>query len=160
MGKKFTIPAGLVRSVRLGLHTELGTAADEIETVSVERGRHEHPEWYEKPLAKLDATRALLDVVGWGEPEQAAEVDIDLDEHREALLAALTEQTTLHRELVEEADQVDVERAEKGKPPKAQATRARAAALDRLYARVTLALADVGEGGEEQVAPPPPVEYR
>ncbi len=148
MGSKFTIPTGLVRPVRLGLHTELGAAASEIDKVSIEWGRHEHPEWYEKPLAKFDATRALLDVVGWGEPEQADPVEIDLDEHKGALLAALREQMELHRGLVDEADLVDVERAEEGKPPKAQATRARAAALDRLFARLTLALAEGTLGGK------------
>jgi hypothetical protein len=54
--------------------------------------------------------------------------------------------------MIEDADQVDAERAEKGKPPKAEATITRAIALDRLLIAAeaqaeTLGLDAGGPGG-------------
>ena len=134
MNSKLTIPAELVRTLRIGLHSELGEAASEIDVISYQPGREEYPEWYEEPLAQLDGARDLLDVTGWGETRQRVEVEVDLTEHHVALFGALRGQVLIHRDMIEEADQVDADRAEQGKPPKAQATIARAAALDRLLA--------------------------
>lgn len=134
MSSKLTIPAELVRTLRIGLHSELGEAASEIDSISYQRGREQCPEWYEEPLIQLDCARALLDVIGWGETQQRVEVEIDLAEHHSALFGALRGQVLIHRDMIEEADQVDADRAEWGKPPKAEATIARAAALDRLLA--------------------------
>ena len=134
MSSKLTIPAGLVRTLRIGLHSELGEAASEIDAISYQPGREEYPEWYEEPLAQLDSARALLDVIGWGEMQQREDVEIDLVEHHGALFGALRGQVLIHRDMIEEADQVDADRAEQGKPPKAEATITRAAALDRLLA--------------------------
>lgn len=134
MNSKLTIPAELVRTLRIGLHSELGEAASEIDAISYHPGREEYPEWYEESLAQLDGARALLDAIGWGETQQRVEVEIDLAEHYGALFGSLRGQVLIHRDMIEEADQVDADRAEQGKPPKAQATIARAAALDRLLA--------------------------
>jgi Flp pilus assembly protein TadD len=73
-------------------------------------------------------------VIGWGETQQAVAIEIDLAEHHSALFGALRGQVLIHRDMIEEADHVDADRAEQGKPPKAEATIARAAALDRLLA--------------------------
>jgi hypothetical protein len=132
MSSKLTIPAEMVRTLRIGLHSELGEAASEIDQITYQRGREEYPEWYEEPLMQLDGARALLDVIGWGETQQPVEIEIDLAEHYAALFGALRGQALIHQDLIEEADQVDAERANQGKPPKARATIARAAALDRL----------------------------
>ena len=101
---------------------------------AIKPGREECPEWYEEPLTQLDSARALLDVIGWGKTRQRVEVEVDLAEHHGALFGALRGQVLIHRDMIEEADQVDADRAEQGKPPKAEATIARAAALDRLLA--------------------------
>ncbi len=134
MSSKLTIPAELVRTLRIGLHSELGEAASEIDSITYQPGREESPEWYEEPLMQLDGARSLLDVIGWGETQQPVAVEIDLAEHHSALFGALRGQVLIHRDMIEEADQVDTDRAEQGKPPKAPATIARAAALDRLLA--------------------------
>ncbi|HEY7830285.1 MAG TPA: hypothetical protein VIC06_06955 [Solirubrobacteraceae bacterium] len=44
---------------------------------------------FAEPVEHFDAYRALLDVVGWGEPPEEREVEIDLDTHRWALATAL-----------------------------------------------------------------------
>jgi hypothetical protein len=134
MSSKLTIPAELVRTLRIGLHSELGQAASEIVHITDQRGREEHPDWYQEPLARLDGARALLDVVGWGETRLSAGIEIELTEHHTTLFAALDSQVLIHQDMVEEADQVDAERAEQGKPAKGTATIARAAALNRLLA--------------------------
>ena len=134
MSSKLTIPAELVRTLRIGLHSELGEAASEIDQITYQPGREEYPEWYEEPLTQLDGARALLDVIGWGETQQPVAVEIDLAEHYAALFGALRGQVLIHQDMIEEAEQVDADRAEQGKPPKAEATIARAAALDRLLA--------------------------
>jgi hypothetical protein len=134
MSSKLTIPAELVRTLRIGLHSELGEAASEIDAISYQPGREEYPEWYEEPLMQLDGARALLDVIGWGETQQPVAVEIDLADHYTALFGAIRGQVLIHQDMIEEADQVDADRAEQGKPPKAPATIARAAALDRLLA--------------------------
>jgi len=121
-----------VRTLRIGLHSELGEAASEIDQITDQRGREEHSERYAEPLKQLDRARALLDVVGWGETQQRVEIEIDLAEHHSALFGALRHQALIHQDMIEDADQVDAERAEKGKPPKAEATITRSAALDRL----------------------------
>ena len=138
MSSKLTIPAELVRTLRIGLHSELGEAASEIDSITYQPGREEYPEWYEEPLMQLDDARALLDVIGWGETPQPVAVEIDLAEHYAALFGALRGQVLIHRDMIEEAEQVDADRAEQGKPPKAEATITRAAALDRLLASAEL----------------------
>jgi hypothetical protein len=143
MSLMFRIPAELVRPLRIGLHGELGSAAQEIERVSDRYGRHWHPEWYEEPLAYFDAVRALLDEIGWGEPPKSIEIDVDLTKYERAVLSALRSQVCVHRDMVAEAESVDRERAKQGKPPKGPATIARAEALSAMFARLWLALADI-----------------
>lgn len=48
MSSKLTTPAELVRTLRIGLHSELGHAASEIHRITYQRGREEHPEWYQE----------------------------------------------------------------------------------------------------------------
>jgi hypothetical protein len=146
MSSKLTIPAELVRTLRIGLHSELGPAASEIDRVTHRRGREEHPAWYREPLSRLDGVRALLDLVGWGQTQQPVGIEIDLTKHYAELIRAFRSQVLIHQDMVEEADQVDAERAEQGKSPKAQATIARAAALDRLLASAEAQAATLGLG--------------
>ncbi|HTA97595.1 MAG TPA: hypothetical protein VK730_08125 [Solirubrobacteraceae bacterium] len=156
MSRMFRIPAELVRTLRMGLHSELGGAAQEIESVSDRYGRHRHPEWYEEPLAKFDGVRALLDEVGWGESPKPIDIVVDLTKHQCATLGSLRSQMCIHRDMVEEAEVVDRERAKQGKPPKAPATIARAEALSALFARLWLVLADAEDKAPDpdQAAPP------
>ncbi|MFZ1924765.1 MAG: hypothetical protein WAU42_01345 [Solirubrobacteraceae bacterium] len=139
---KFIIPTELVRTLRMGLHGELGDAASDIQHTTEEPMRTEYPEQYEEPLARFDGARTLLDEVGWGEPPQPTSVEIDLTQHKCPLLRALRTQALVHRDMLEEAKLVDMERAKLGKPPKAQTTIARAGALSELLAGLALALVD------------------
>lgn len=156
MSRMFRIPAELVRTLRMGLHSELGGAAQDIERVSDRYGRHRHPEWYEEPLAKLDAVRALLDEVGWGEPSEPTDIEVSLAKHQCALLSALRSQACIHQDMIEEAELVDRERAKQGKPPKGPVTIARAEALSVLLAGLGLALVDAEDEALEPGQPTAP----
>jgi hypothetical protein len=84
-----------------------------------------------------DRRGGLASSPGWARARRlraVAFVEIDLAEHYAALFGALRGQVLIHQDMIEEAEQVDADRAEQGKPPKAEATIARAAALDRLLA--------------------------
>ncbi len=86
-----TIPAEAVALVRLGLLGELGDAAGNIHDAIGRKGYDERAAWYAEPLKRQDATRVLLDRVGWENVERPRLVTIYLDvrEHREALVRAL-----------------------------------------------------------------------
>lgn len=101
MSTTLTVPAPIVGHLRCGLHSELGQAAAEIDGLSVLPEREAHPEWFEEPLRQLDAVRALLDVIGWGEPAVSEPVEVDLDRHRAALIAALAGLLEIERDLLD-----------------------------------------------------------
>jgi hypothetical protein len=86
-----TIPAQAVALVRVGLLGELGNVAGDIHDAIGRKGYDERAAWYAEPLKRQDATRALLDCVGWENVETPRLVTIYLDvrEHREALVRAL-----------------------------------------------------------------------
>jgi len=86
MSTTLSIPAEIVEHLRCGLHMELGHATEEIATLSTLRDRETHPDWYAEPLQQLDATRALLDLVGWSTTETPEPVEIDFDQHQSILV--------------------------------------------------------------------------
>jgi hypothetical protein len=85
----FTVPAGMVRELRTGLHSVLGQAAQDVSIVTDRKGRERHPEWYRDPLRRFDRARALLDLIGWAETGPPEDVLIDLSTYCWALLEAL-----------------------------------------------------------------------
>jgi 16S rRNA C967 or C1407 C5-methylase (RsmB/RsmF family) len=142
MSRTFKIPAELVRTLRMGLYSQMGAAAHEIAQISDTKGREKHPDWYREPLANLDGVRALLSEIGWRERKRQSAIEVDPVAHKDALIAALQSQAAVHDDMIAEAEQVDRERAAQGKPPKAPATIARAEALAELIAGLGLALFD------------------
>lgn len=89
-----TIPAELVPLVRCGLYVELSSALQEVGAL-LEASDRETPArrgQHERLWSRIDSTRAALRAVG---PVQTAEMgvaQIDVGEHRPALLAALLAQ--------------------------------------------------------------------
>lgn len=130
------VPAELVRSLRGGLHSAFGVAAEEIATLSMEARRERDPDLYRESLAQFDRVRALLDVIGWVEVDPPVEVRFDLREHWQAALEALDNEIGAVKDRVKEAAAVDAERAERGEPPKREATIQRARALRKFTAKV------------------------
>jgi hypothetical protein len=81
---------------------------------------------------RLDRVFTLLDVVGWCQADQPAEVRTDLCEHRWAVLRAIEVMALV---AADELDEVDTERAKRGEPPKRSATLNRAATPARTSSR-------------------------
>jgi hypothetical protein len=92
------ISAPIVRLLRCAALSELGAVASLIGQASMELEKEKHPELFEQPVEHLDAYRALLDVIAWGEPPQETEVEIDLDVHRWALVTALEARLEIERD--------------------------------------------------------------
>ena len=85
-----TIPAELVPLLRDGSYFDLHGQADEIGALVEprERGGDIRAEVDER-FVRANATRALLDVVGWLEPVEASRVEVNAWEHRDAIVRAL-----------------------------------------------------------------------
>ncbi len=142
-GKMLVVPAELVGNLRAGLLDVLASAAEEIATVSIViEGRG----LLREALERLDAVRALLDVIGWTETDPPVEVRFDLREHWQATLDALENEISASRDRVREAAAVDAARAERGEPPKREETIQRARALRQFVATVRTRLDGIGEG--------------
>ncbi len=88
-----TIPADLIVLVRSGaygdLHASLGELRGAIEGCHNIGTIGQHYTLIEGCFTRVDATRALLDLVGWTHFPVKGKVEVDLAEHRQALRAAL-----------------------------------------------------------------------
>jgi hypothetical protein len=101
MSTQLIVPTAVVKHLRVGLFSDLGDVANEIDGFCVMAGRETHPEWFEEPIRRFDSVRALLDRIGWGEPASAQRVAVDLDLHRPALEGALAGLLELERDLLD-----------------------------------------------------------
>jgi hypothetical protein len=98
MSAWLTVPAEMVGLLREGLHSEIEAAVHLIAPVVEAPGREEHPERYQAPLARLDAARALLDLVGWSTAGPPVDVRVDLRQHHRSLLRALRSELLVEEE--------------------------------------------------------------
>jgi|CZKG01.1.fsa_nt_gi hypothetical protein len=96
-----TIPADAVLRLREALYGQLGDIAEELASLVRTPGHERHTEWSE-PVARFDRTRALLDEIGWNEPDPEQRAEIDLDQHRQVIVAALSDQLESERYLMAE----------------------------------------------------------
>lgn len=131
-----TVPAEMVSELRDGLRTVLGNAAEGVSQITERFGREQHPEWYAEQRERFERTWALLDLIGWRELKRPAAIRISLREHHRAVSEALDVRLPVAEDDLEEADVVDAERAEQGKPPMREATTSRVLALREFAASV------------------------
>jgi hypothetical protein len=93
-----TIPAALIVLVRSGaygdLHASLGELRGVIEACCNIETIGQRYTLIDGCFARVDATRALLDLVGWTHFPVKGEVEVDLAEHRQALRGALSARPT------------------------------------------------------------------
>lgn len=81
--------AGLDR-LREGLFAEIGGAGEALQlAASSKEDREAGKTRFRAPLERLRGAWALLDTIGWSTTTPAADVQIDLREHHEALSRAL-----------------------------------------------------------------------
>jgi hypothetical protein len=88
--------------LRSALLSDLGVAAGELDEASLSHDKEHHPEWFLKPLATLDAQRAVLDLLGWSEPEAQDPVPINLDAHRDVIAKAMSTRLEVERDYMNE----------------------------------------------------------
>jgi hypothetical protein len=96
-----TIPAEAVIRLREALYSQLGYIAEELASLARTPGREINDEWSE-PVARFDRTRALLDQIGWNERDPEPDVEIDLDQHRQEIVAAFSDHLEIERYLMSE----------------------------------------------------------
>ncbi|HTB49789.1 MAG TPA: hypothetical protein VK701_02325 [Solirubrobacteraceae bacterium] len=96
-----TTPADVVGILRNALHTEIGQDASEIVRVSEDGHGDLHAQEYDKPLLDFDAHRALLDAIVWSKPDSDETMQIDLGQHKWALLTTLTRRLAVEHDLMQ-----------------------------------------------------------
>jgi hypothetical protein len=83
------VPAGVVLDLRTGLYAQIGTIAEVLESLTLRPDRELHQQRYHRSLQDLDRIRSLLDAIGWRHRDSLVAVELDLSEHRRALLGGL-----------------------------------------------------------------------
>jgi len=96
------IPADAVAILRSALLSDLGVAAGELDEASLSHDKEHHPEWFLRPLAALDAQRAVLDLLGWREPDAQDPVPINLNAHRDVIAEAMRTRLEVERDYMNE----------------------------------------------------------
>jgi hypothetical protein len=144
------VPAEMVCPLRSGLHSSRQSPVQWIAAVVDREGRDRHPEWYAKHFAHLEEVLALLDVVGWSEADQPAKVEIDLGEHRWALLKAIEIVARVAADELDEVAVVNTEHAARGDTSMRKRTLKRVFAVNDFCWTVVIRIA--GMDVEEQAA--------
>ncbi len=84
------IPPEILSALRQAVYWEFGRASEGLVAIAQTPGHLDHPEWYKRQLARFDAARDLLDVLGWGDRNQSSSgVRLDAHAHGSILLSGL-----------------------------------------------------------------------
>ena len=109
-----TIPADAVLRLREALYGQLGDVAEELASASRQPGREVHDEW-SGAVARFDRTRALLDEIGWSERDPERDAEIDLDQHRQVIVVALSDQLEAEHYLMAEQGQTAAQQRQRAR---------------------------------------------
>jgi hypothetical protein len=101
-----TVPATVARALRVGLHDEIGFAADEISDACKLVGERPRSV-YEDAFMALHCASALLDSIGYETPEPPVAFEVTPGEHRWMLLKALRGQRQATLEWLDEISEAD-----------------------------------------------------
>ncbi len=106
------IPEELVPLLRDGLYFDLQGQLDEASGLIEPRNRADISTGVAGCLARAEGARALLDVVGWIDPiETPTTVEVDVRQHRDALLRALLTRIASEHSVEEDPEVSDEDRA-------------------------------------------------
>jgi transcriptional regulator with XRE-family HTH domain len=117
MTSTLVIPAEMVMFLRDGLLGGIVDASTNVCDAGSHTEKLSKPGWYREPLAYFDRHRVLLDLIGWEHTDTQVDVQIDLREHREAVLEALWSALNYSDDDLREGLRVEAERAKAGEPP-------------------------------------------
>jgi DNA-binding XRE family transcriptional regulator len=129
MTSMLVVPAEMVRYLRDGLLSEIVEAASDVQDAGTHTEKLSKPGWYREPLTFLDRHRALLDLIGWEDTDSQTDVQIDLHEHRGAVLEGLWSRLHYSDDELREGMRVEAERATAGEPPQDETLTERVLAL-------------------------------
>lgn len=94
-----TVPGPLTNDLRQGLMLRMGSAIQALDTASLIDRRERSHEPFLDLIAQVCAIRDLFEAVGWEhvnlDPAEIEGVEIDLDDHREALEEGLDQATLM-----------------------------------------------------------------
>jgi hypothetical protein len=105
MTDNILLPSEAIDALRDGLRGQIATSAQEVTYADELAGGSEDPKRYLEPLQCIDASRALLEEIGWN--GQSGDLHVDLRVHRCALLLALQDQIGVNTDLLRDIDQDD-----------------------------------------------------
>lgn len=98
-----TIPGPVANQLRQGLTLRMGDAAQALAEASLCDRRERTAETFTEHFEAIDAYRDAMLVLGWEHDEpEPADVEIDLDGHREVLDGGLDEATAILTRFTEE----------------------------------------------------------
>lgn len=96
-----SIPGPVTNNLRQGLTLRIGSAVQALDTASLIDRRERTEEKFTPHINQIDVICGLFDVLGWEyvdlDMAEIEDVEIDLDEHREALEEGLDETMMLRR---------------------------------------------------------------
>jgi hypothetical protein len=106
------IPVELLPLLRDGLYFDLHGQLDGACSLIEPRNRADISDGVAGCLARAEGARALLDVLGWIDPIEApTDVEVDVGQHRDALLRALLTRIASEHSVEEDPEVGDEERA-------------------------------------------------
>lgn len=106
------IPEELVPLLRDGLYFDLHGQLEEAGSLIEPRNRADISDGVAGCLARAEAVRALLDLVGWIAPIEApTDVEVDVRQHHDALLRALLTRIASEHSVEEDPEVSNEERA-------------------------------------------------
>jgi hypothetical protein len=103
---KTHIPAVAVVILRSALLSELAGPADELDQACGSREKEKHPERFLAPLRTLDTYRAVLDAIGWQQPDRQEPIYLDIDAHRVAIETAMRARLAVEHDYMNERARV------------------------------------------------------
>jgi hypothetical protein len=104
--------------------------------------RERHPEWFVEGRKDIEHAWALLDLISWGDPDQEADLELDLEEYGRTLLIAAQNHADLYPTWEDEADVSDASRAKRGAAPRKAEILRRGADLREFIAHLEEVLPD------------------
>jgi DNA-binding XRE family transcriptional regulator len=129
MTSTLVVPAGMVAYLRDGLLSGIVDAASDVQDAGTLTEKMSKPGWYQEPLAFFDRHRLLMDLIGWEDTDTQVDVQIDLQEHRGAVLEALWSRLNYTDDELREGMRVEAKRAAAGEPPQDETLTERVLAL-------------------------------
>lgn len=82
----------------------LSNAASRVAKVTYTPDREFHPEWYTPHRERLERACALLDLIGWSQPEQSAPIQVNAREHGQAMIEALEARLIVYDDELDQDD--------------------------------------------------------